>query len=47
VLDDLPEPVNAYDGARALAAALAIRESVDGRRPIELLGMPAAPAHVS
>jgi predicted dehydrogenase len=46
VLDDLPEPVNAYDGARALAAALAIRESVDGRRPIELLGMPAAPAPV-
>lgn len=47
VLDDLPEPVNAYDGARALAAALAIRESVEGRRPIELLGMPAAPAPVS
>ncbi len=47
VLDDLPEPVNAYDGARALAAALAIRESVDGRRPIELLGMPAAPTPVS
>jgi UDP-N-acetylglucosamine 3-dehydrogenase len=47
VLDDLPEPVNAYDGARALAAALAIRESVSGRRPIELLGMPAAPSEVS
>jgi UDP-N-acetylglucosamine 3-dehydrogenase len=47
VLDDLPEPVSAYEGARALAAALAIRESVEGRRPIELLGMPAAPARVS
>jgi UDP-N-acetylglucosamine 3-dehydrogenase len=47
VLDDLPEPVNAYDGARALAGALAIRESVAGKRPIELLGMPAAPAPVS
>jgi len=47
VLDDLPEPVNAYEGARALAGALAIRESVAGKRPIELLGMPAAPAPVS
>jgi UDP-N-acetylglucosamine 3-dehydrogenase len=46
VLDDLPEPVNAYEGARALAGALAIRESVAGKRPIELLGMPAAPAPV-
>ena len=36
-----------FPGARttlALAAALAIRESVSGRRPIELLGMPSAPA---
>ena len=47
VLDDLPEPVNAYEGARALAGALAIRESVAGKRPIELLGMPVAPAPVS
>jgi UDP-N-acetylglucosamine 3-dehydrogenase len=47
VLDDLPEPVNAYEGARALASALAIRESVAGKRPIELLGMPAAPTPVS
>jgi len=47
VLDDLPEPVNAYEGARALAGALAIRESVAGKRPIELLGMPTAPTPVS
>jgi predicted dehydrogenase len=40
VLDDTPEPVSAYDGARALAAALAVRESAINGRPIELLEMP-------
>jgi len=44
VLDDLPEPVDAYDGARALATALAVRESARAGRPIELLEMPTAPA---
>ena len=43
VLDDTPEPVSAYDGARALAAALAMRESASQRRAVELLAMPGAP----
>jgi predicted dehydrogenase len=44
VLEDTPEPVSAWEGARALAAALALRESAQARRPVELLDMPAAPA---
>ncbi|MDX6667920.1 MAG: UDP-N-acetylglucosamine 3-dehydrogenase [Solirubrobacteraceae bacterium] len=44
VLDDTPEPVSAYDGARALATALAVRESAANNRPIDLLDMPEAPA---
>jgi predicted dehydrogenase len=40
VIDDTPEPVTAYDGARALAAALAVRESAINKRPIDLLEMP-------
>lgn len=43
VLDDTPEPVSAWDGARALIAALAVRDSAVHSRPITLLGMPAAP----
>lgn len=41
ILDDTPEPVSAHDGVRALAAALAIRESATVRRPVTLLDMPA------
>jgi UDP-N-acetylglucosamine 3-dehydrogenase len=41
VLDDTPEPVSAHDGVKALAAALAMRESAAVRRPIELLDIPA------
>jgi UDP-N-acetylglucosamine 3-dehydrogenase len=41
VLDDLPEPVSAHDGVRALAAALAMRESALVRRPVQLLDIPA------
>jgi predicted dehydrogenase len=40
ILDDTPEPVNAHDGMRALAVALAIRESVNTSRAIRLLEMP-------
>ena len=40
VLEDLPEPVSAHDGVRALAAALAVRESAATRRPVTLLDMP-------
>jgi predicted dehydrogenase len=43
VLDDTPEPVSAYDGARALAAALAVRDSAATGRPVHLLGMPREP----
>ncbi len=43
VLDDTSEPVTAYDGTRALAAALAVRESAASNRPISLLDMPTAP----
>jgi UDP-N-acetylglucosamine 3-dehydrogenase len=41
VLDDTPEPVSAHDGVKALAAALAVRESAAVRRPIEMLDIPA------
>lgn len=41
VLDDTPEPVSAHDGVRALAAALAVRESAAVRRPVGLLDIPA------
>jgi len=40
VLDDTPEPVSAHDGVKALAAALAMRESAAVRRPVELLDIP-------
>ena len=40
VLEDTPEPVSAHDGVRALAAALAVRESAANPRPIKLLDMP-------
>ena len=36
VLDDLPEPVPAADGCRALAAALAVLRSAAESRPVEL-----------
>jgi UDP-N-acetylglucosamine 3-dehydrogenase len=41
VLDDTPEPVPAHDGVRALAAALAVRESAVARRSVTLLDIPA------
>jgi UDP-N-acetylglucosamine 3-dehydrogenase len=41
VLDDSPEPISAHDGVKALAAALAVRESAAVRRPVELLDIPA------
>jgi predicted dehydrogenase len=41
VLEDTPEPVSAHDGVKALAAALAMRESAAVRRPVELLDIPA------
>jgi predicted dehydrogenase len=41
VLDDTPEPVGAHDGVKALAAALAVRESAAVHRPVQLLDMPA------
>jgi UDP-N-acetylglucosamine 3-dehydrogenase len=40
VLEDTPEPVSAHDGCRALAAALAVRDSAANSRPIKLLDMP-------
>jgi UDP-N-acetylglucosamine 3-dehydrogenase len=40
VLDDTPEPVNAQEGCRALAAALAVRDSAAHSRPITLLDTP-------
>jgi predicted dehydrogenase len=42
VIEDLPEPVTPTDGARALAAALAIRESASTKRPVDLLELPSA-----
>jgi UDP-N-acetylglucosamine 3-dehydrogenase len=41
VLDDTPEPVSPQDGCRALAAALAVRDSAANSRPVTLLDMPA------
>jgi UDP-N-acetylglucosamine 3-dehydrogenase len=41
VLDDTREPVPAHDGVRALAAALAVRESATARRSVSLLDIPA------
>jgi len=41
VLNDLPEPIDAHEGVRALAVALAVRESVRSGRLIRLLEMPA------
>jgi UDP-N-acetylglucosamine 3-dehydrogenase len=38
---DTPVPVSAHDGVRALAAALAVRESAATRRPVALLDIPA------
>jgi UDP-N-acetylglucosamine 3-dehydrogenase len=40
VLDDTPEPISAHDGCRALAAALAVRDSAANSRPVNLLDMP-------
>jgi UDP-N-acetylglucosamine 3-dehydrogenase len=40
IVNDTPEPVGAHDGARALAAALAIRESLRSGRAVRLLEMP-------
>lgn len=40
VLEDTPEPVSAHDGCRALAAALAVRDSAANSRPVKLLDMP-------
>jgi UDP-N-acetylglucosamine 3-dehydrogenase len=40
VLDDTPEPISAHDGVKALAAALAMRESAAVRRPVEMLDIP-------
>ena len=41
IVDGGPEPVGAHDGVRALAAALAMRESAAVRRPVRLLDIPA------
>jgi UDP-N-acetylglucosamine 3-dehydrogenase len=41
VLHDTPEPVSAEEGCRALAAALAVRDSAAHSRPITLLDMSA------
>jgi predicted dehydrogenase len=40
VIEDTPEPVSAHEGCRALAAALAVRDSAANSRPIKLLDMP-------
>jgi UDP-N-acetylglucosamine 3-dehydrogenase len=40
VLNDTVEPVTAYDGCRALAAALAVRDSAANSRPVRPLDMP-------
>jgi UDP-N-acetylglucosamine 3-dehydrogenase len=39
ILDDTPEPISAQDGCRALAAALAVRDSAANSRPVTLLDM--------
>jgi predicted dehydrogenase len=41
VLEDLPEPVSAEEGCRALIAALAVRDSARSQRPVTILTMPA------
>ncbi len=41
VLEDTPEPVSAQEGCRALAAALAVRDSALHERPVRLLDTPA------
>jgi predicted dehydrogenase len=46
VLDGTPEPVTGHDGVRALAAALAVRESASVRRPVTLLDIPAPVARL-
>jgi predicted dehydrogenase len=40
IRDDTPEPISAYDGCRALIAALAVRDSAANSRPVTLLDMP-------
>ena len=40
VMNDLPEPVGAADGCRALTAAIAVRDSAAHNRPVTLLGLP-------
>jgi UDP-N-acetylglucosamine 3-dehydrogenase len=40
VLDDTPEPVSAHEGCRALAAALAVLESSERSRRVELTEIP-------
>jgi predicted dehydrogenase len=40
VRDDTAEPITAYDGCRALIAALAVRDSAVNSRPVTLLDMP-------
>jgi predicted dehydrogenase len=40
VRNDTPEPISAYDGCRALIAALAVRDSAANSRPVTLLDMP-------
>lgn len=40
VIDDTPEPVSAHAGCRALAAALAVRDSAAHSRPVTLLDTP-------
>ena len=41
IQEGTPEPVSAHDGVRALAAALAVRESASVRRAVKLLDIPA------
>jgi len=40
IREDTPEPISAYDGCRALIAALAVRDSAANSRPVTLLDMP-------
>jgi UDP-N-acetylglucosamine 3-dehydrogenase len=40
IRNDTPEPISAYDGCRALIAALAVRDSAANSRPVTLLDMP-------
>jgi UDP-N-acetylglucosamine 3-dehydrogenase len=40
IRNDTPEPISAYDGCRALIAALAVRDSAAHSRPVTLLDMP-------